>query len=158
VEVPFADIAREAVDLVRGQLSAGGVLVQIDDDLPTVHVDRMRMVEMMQNLLDNAAKFMGPAVKPTIVVGRRAARRDGAVVLFVKDNGIGIECAHHEKVFELFTKLDPRSNGTGMGCARAKRIVEVHGGRIWVESDGAGKGSTFCFTLPVAGTVESVNG
>ncbi len=70
-------------------------------------------------------------------------------VLFVRDNGAGIAPEYHEKVFGLFERLDPgASDGTGIGLALVKRIVEVHGGRVWVESEGIGHGSTFCFTLP----------
>ncbi len=75
-------------------------------------------------------------------------RDAGAPVFYVRDNGIGIDPQYHEKVFGLFERLDPgSSDGTGIGLALAKRIVEVHGGRIWVESVGKGQGSTFCFTL-----------
>ncbi len=70
------------------------------------------------------------------------------MALYVRDNGIGIDPAHHARVFELFHRLDPRVEGTGLGLALARRIVETHGGRIWVESAGAGRGSTFCFSLP----------
>jgi len=68
--------------------------------------------------------------------------------LFVRDNGIGIDPKYHEKVFGLFDKLDPQSEGTGIGLALVKRIVEVHGGHIWLESAGAQAGTTFYFTLP----------
>jgi signal transduction histidine kinase len=69
-------------------------------------------------------------------------------VFFVRDNGIGIEAPFREKVFSLFEKLDPDSEGTGVGLALVRRIIEVHGGRIWIESPGRGRGTTFAFTLP----------
>jgi signal transduction histidine kinase len=69
-------------------------------------------------------------------------------VLFVADNGIGINPRHQEKVFELFHKLDPKAEGTGVGLALVRRIVQGHGGRVWIESEGAGRGTTVCFALP----------
>jgi signal transduction histidine kinase len=71
-------------------------------------------------------------------------------VFYVQDNGIGIDPKYQQKVFGLFEKLDPAAAGTGIGLALVKRIVEVHGGSIWVESAGSGCGTTFCFTLPDA--------
>ncbi len=68
-------------------------------------------------------------------------------ILYVWDNGIDIDPCYHDRVFGLFDKLDQKAEGTGVGLAIVNRIVEVHGGRIWVESEGAGLGSTFCFTL-----------
>ncbi len=146
-DIPFESIVREAVASVEGRLSAGEVTVDIAPDLPVVHGDRARLVEAVQNLLDNAAKFMGEQAAPHITIGQRGADRDGKPILFVADNGIGIAPAYHQKIFGLFDKLDPHSEGTGIGLALVKRIVEVHGGRIWIESDGADQGATFCFTL-----------
>jgi PAS domain S-box-containing protein len=145
VEVPFAEIAREAVALARGRLDRAAVVVELARDLPTVWGDRTRLVEAMQNLLDNAAKFMGGQPRPRVEVGAR--REDERTVLFVRDNGIGIDPRHHLKVFGLFEKLDPQGEGTGIGLAVVKRIVETHGGTVWVESQGRGHGTTFCFTL-----------
>lgn len=126
---------------------AGNIRVNVEPDLPIVRGDRPRLVEVMQNLIDNAAKFMGDQPAPQIDIGVR--KKNNEHIFFVRDNGIGIQPEYHEKVFGLFDKLDAQSEGTGIGLALAKRIVEVHGGRIWVESEGKGQGSTFCFTLPV---------
>ncbi len=148
--VPFGDVVRDAAALVAGQIQARGVRVEIQDALPAVWGDRPRLVEVVQNLLDNAVKFTGGQAEPRVEVG---ARRDGArTVFYVRDNGIGIDAQYQEKVFGLFDKLDAKSGGTGVGLALVKRIVEVHGGRIWVESEGAGSGAAFCFTLAEGAT------
>ena len=144
--VSLDELAREAAELVRGRLAARGIGIEIQSGLPIVQGDRGRLLEVLQNLLDNAAKFMGDQVAPRVEIGAR--RENGETIAFVRDNGMGIEPQHHERVFGLFDKLDPKADGTGVGLALAKRIVELHKGRIWVESRGAGTGSTFCFTLP----------
>jgi signal transduction histidine kinase len=146
--VAFAAIVQEAVELVQGRIEAGGAQIEIQPDLPTVQGDRARLVEVMQNLIDNACKFMGDQPAPCITIGQSGTDRDGKPIVFVRDNGSGIDPQYHDKVFGLFNKLAPRSEGTGIGLALAKRIVEVHGGRIWVESQGLGQGTTFYFTLP----------
>jgi signal transduction histidine kinase len=142
--VAIAELAREAIALVRGRL-APAARVDVADDLPVVMADRARLLEVMQNLIDNAARFSARRDEPLIDVGRR---RDGdQEVIFVRDNGIGVDPRYHERVFGLFDKLDADGEGTGVGLALARRIVELHGGRIWVESEGEGHGATFCFTL-----------
>jgi PAS domain S-box-containing protein len=144
VEVPFGDLVSEALELVHGQLNERQVQVKVEADLPVVHVDRVRMVEVLQNLIVNAVKFMGDREDPIIEIGMKTIN-DGQI-FFVKDNGIGIAPEYYKKVFGLFDKLDAKSEGTGIGLALVKRIVEVHGGTIWVESE-IGKGATFFFTL-----------
>jgi two-component system, chemotaxis family, sensor kinase Cph1 len=147
-EVHPEDLVNEALELLFGTIVQYKLDVQIAPDLPVLYVDRHRLLEVFQNLIENSVKYMGDQAHPRIEVG---SRKDGEeTVLFVRDNGIGIDPAYHERIFELFSKLDPRTDGTGIGLALVKRIIEVHGGRIWVESDGAGHGSTFCFTLPCA--------
>jgi signal transduction histidine kinase len=143
--VSFETLAKDAVDLVGGRLRDRGVTVTIEPNLPVVYGDRGRLLEVVQNLLDNAAKFMGDEPAPRIRIGVRDD--NGETVLFIEDNGLGIDPAHHERIFGLFDKLDPNAEGTGVGLALVKRIVELHGGRIWVESGGA-LGATFCLTLP----------
>jgi PAS domain S-box-containing protein len=146
VSISFGELAQDAAELVQGQIMEKGVAVHIGDDLPTVFGDRQRLLEVLQNLIDNACKFMGNQKEPRIEIGQDGME-DGKPVLFVRDNGIGIAPEHYERVFGLFNKLDAKSDGTGIGLALVKRIVEVHGGRIWVQSE-AGSGSTFYFTLP----------
>jgi signal transduction histidine kinase len=143
--VPFARVVEDAVALQRPQLQQRGIELVVDAALPSVYGDRLRIVEVVQNLLENAAKFMGDQPKPRIRIG---ARFGDEPVLLVQDNGIGIEPRHQDKIFGLFQKLDPEAEGTGVGLALVKRIVEVHGGRVWVESAGRGQGTTVCFTLP----------
>ncbi|HTP11077.1 MAG TPA: ATP-binding protein, partial [Anaerolineae bacterium] len=146
--MPFAAIVHEAIDLVQGRIAARAVQIDVQPDLPVVQGDRMRLVEIIQNLLDNACKFMGDQAAPQITIGCSGTDQDGKPILFVRDNGSGIDPKYHEKVFGLFDKLDPQSEGTGIGLALVKRIVEVHGGHIWLESAGAQAGTTFYFTLP----------
>jgi signal transduction histidine kinase len=148
--VPLAEIAQEAIMLAQGRIAARGVQIEVQPDLPLVQGDRARLVEVVQNLIDNACKFMGDQPEPRITIGRSGTDRDGRPIVFVRDNGCGIDPQYHDKVFGLFDKLDPRSEGTGIGLALVKRILEIHGGRIWVESAGANMGSTFYFTLPAA--------
>jgi signal transduction histidine kinase len=143
--IPFGEIVSDAYASVESRVSERGIRMMVTSDLPVVKGDRIRLVEAVQNLLDNAAKFMGDQPDPTIEIG--AESRDDEYLFFVRDNGIGIEPRFHQKIFELFDKLNPNIDGTGIGLALVKRIVEVHGGRIWVESE-PGKGATFYFTLP----------
>jgi len=148
VRVPFDDLVRDALDTVHGQLQARHITVRSQPDLPSVHGDRQRLTEVLQNLIDNAVKYMGDQPDPRIEIGQRGAE-DNKPIFYVKDNGIGIAPEYHERIFGLFNKLDARSEGTGVGLALVKRIIEFHGGRIWVESE-LGKGSIFYFTLPVS--------
>jgi signal transduction histidine kinase len=142
-----AELAREASQLVAGQLEARGVQVNIAPNLPLVSGDRPRLVEVFQNLIDNAVKFMGDQPAPCVDIGMR--EDEAGPVFFVRDNGSGIAARYHQRIFGLFERLEQNTEGTGVGLALVKRIIEVHGGRIWVESDGPGQGSTFYFTLPL---------
>ena len=141
--VPFEEIVQDALAQLEGQLTRGNIEVDVGGDLPTVRGDRTRLIEVVQNLVDNATKFMGDQPEPKIEIG---VKKDGEDIFFVRDNGIGIDSKYHERIFGLFNKLDQTVEGTGIGLALVKRIVEYHGGRIWVESE-AGKGATFYFTL-----------
>ena len=145
-EIDFGQLTQEAVETLDARLRSSHINVKISPNLPIVYGDRIRLREVLENLIDNAAKYMGEQRNPLIEVGVRDQEK--APVIYVRDNGIGIEEKYHARIFTLFEKLNPTIEGTGIGLALIKRIVEIHGGRIWVESDGPGKGSTFCFTIP----------
>lgn len=148
LELSFIEMVNEAMDIVHGRLEERGITVHVQPNLPSIYGDKPRIMEVLQNLLDNAAKYMGDQINPAVEIGQRGWEND-MPVFYIRDNGIGIASEHHERVFGLFNKLDAKSEGTGVGLALVKRIVEIHGGRIWVESE-LGKGSTFLFTLPPA--------
>jgi len=148
VRVTFRQLVDEVLSTVAGRIAECGVTVTVGDGEVVLFGDRVRLAEVLQNLLDNSCKFMGDQPAPRIEIGFEP--RAGETVFFVRDNGIGLDPRHQGKVFGLFEKLDPRAEGTGIGLAIVKRIVEVHGGRIWVESPGVGKGAAFFFTLPDA--------
>ena len=148
--VPAGELVQEALRLVHGRRAAGRVRVEVAGSLPAVFGDRARLVQVFQNLLDNAMKFAADAADPLVTVEARPPV-EGKAVLTVRDNGIGIAPRHRDRVFDIFEKLDPRAEGSGVGLALVKRVVESHGGRVWLESEGRGAGTTACFTLPLAG-------
>jgi PAS domain S-box-containing protein len=148
VSVTFRELVDESFGAVAGRIAERGVTVSVNGPDITLCGDRLRLAEIWQNLVDNACKFMGNQAEPHIEIGVETG--EAGVVFHVRDNGIGVDPRYQTKVFGLFEKLDPKAEGTGIGLALVKRIVEVYGGRIWVESDGPGRGSNFLFTLPGA--------
>lgn len=138
-------LVREALDLVAGALANRPVAVHVPAVPIQLRGDRPRLIEVFQNLLDNAAKFLGDQPAPRIEIGVEEAR--GEWVVFVRDHGLGIDPRYQQKLFGLFEKLQTGTPGSGIGLALVKRIVEVHGGRIWAESAGPSRGATFRFTL-----------
>lgn len=144
--VSLRQLVQEALQRLHEKLQTKGISVKVATELPVVYGDRVRLLEVFESLIENAATYTSDREQPLIEIGAR--REDGQEVVFVRDNGPGIDPRYHNRIFELFEKLDPGTEGTGIGLALAKRIVEMHGGRIWVESEGQGRGSTFCFTIP----------
>jgi PAS domain S-box-containing protein len=146
VRMPFSDLAREAAGLLDTTLRDRGITLVIPDTLPVISGDRVRLLQVMTNLLDNAVKFMGDQKKPRIEIG--ILDDFGTPLFFVKDNGMGFKSENLQKGFGLYERFNPDIPGTGIGLATVKRVIEAHGGKIWIESKGEGKGTTVCFTLP----------
>ena len=145
-DIPLGTLVGEVLELFSGRLESRGIAVRVSADLPLLRGDRRRLGEVLQNLLENSVKYMGGQPEPYIEIGSR--RENGETVCFVRDNGMGIAPEDRDRTFELFGKLDEDSEGSGLGLAIVRRIVEAHEGRIWIESEGHGKGATFCFVIP----------
>lgn len=146
--VDLDGVLERAVYNLQDTLGASEATITYDA-MPTVVADESLMLQVLQNLLSNAMKFRGPDA-PRIHVG--AVREDGAWRLWVHDNGIGIAPEFHQRIFVIFQRLHPREQyeGTGIGLALCKKIVEQRGGRIWLDS-APGQGTTFHFTIPDLG-------
>ena len=147
-DVSLETIVREAIDFLVIPVIERKATLEIDPGLPGVHVDPDRIREVYVNLIENAIKFTRPPDHPKIRIGKQ--EDNGETVFFVQDQGMGIDPQYSSKIFRLFEKLDGQSGGTGIGLSLVERIITCHGGRVWVESEGPGKGTSICFTLPHA--------
>lgn len=143
----LTNIARQAIELIATKVDDTGVKI-IVEDMPLVKGDKIRLVEVYLNLVENSIKFMVDQKSPRIEIGARV--ENGETCFYVADNGDGIAAEYQKLVFGLFERLNAYREGTGIGLALVKRIIEVHGGKVWVESDGAGCGSKMLFTLPAS--------
>jgi len=151
-EVDIQDMLKDVRAELEYLLSAASIRFVMVDPFPKVLCLPKRIRQVFVNLIDNAIKYMGPVEDPQIRVGCQDA--GDRWQFYVQDNGMGIAPEHHEKVFQIFHRLkssdDDARRGTGVGLAIVKKIVESHGGDVWVESEGEQKGSIFYFTLPKA--------
>ena len=138
-------IVVKALANLKAAIADSGVVVT-HDPMPTLSVDGIQIIQLLQNLIGNAIKFRGTE-PPKIHVGLEDKGENW--LLYVRDNGIGLDMQFKERIFIIFQRLHTKGEypGTGIGLAVCKRIVERHGGRIWVESE-PGKGATFFFTIP----------
>jgi signal transduction histidine kinase len=143
--VPLTEVVDEVLAGFGDRIRAAGVKVARHDQ-GAVWAIRTELEQVVSNLVGNAVKYIGDTADPQIEIG--AVERSGWLECYVRDNGIGIEPAYHQQVFEIFQRLKELSvEGTGVGLAIVKKIVEAVGGRVWVES-AKGHGSTFFFTWP----------
>ena len=144
--VNMEELVAEVLKSFEIAIEESGAAIIIDP-LPLILGDRLQIARLMANLIENAIKYRGTQ-RPRILISSQ--RKNDDTVFLVRDNGIGIDPAHVERIFDLFYRApEGPANGTGIGLAIAKKMVEEHGGRIWVESN-FGEGSTFYFTLPAA--------
>ncbi len=142
--VSISSIAKRAVQRVRRKYDAPNIILDISDKIPDVEVDAVRIEQVLYNLLENALKY-SPAGSEVRVFGRQ---EKASLVLGVSDQGVGIAPGNQQKLFEPFARLEESvTAGVGLGLVVCKRLVEAHGGRIWVESK-PGEGSTFLFSIP----------
>ena len=147
-EVPLKTVVESAMDLVAGRIGKNRIKLKFTSPPVMLYGHLQRFVQLYQNLIDNSAKFMGNQPEPFIEIGSYLdEEKNSAIILYVKDNGAGIDPRFSHKIFGLFEKLDNNTEGTGIGLALVRRIVEVHGGSVWFVSEGIDKGTTFCFTL-----------
>jgi light-regulated signal transduction histidine kinase (bacteriophytochrome) len=142
----FTGVVETALANLQGSLKESEAIVTLDA-LPTVMADRGQITQLFQNLIGNALKYRRPEAAPNVHIG--VQRHEGEWLFSVRDNGIGIGKEFFDRIFILFQRLHTRVQytGTGIGLAICKKIVERHGGRIWVESE-PGNGATFLFTIP----------
>ncbi|RJP59809.1 MAG: PAS domain S-box protein [Candidatus Auribacter fodinae] len=144
--IDFKALIDEAKQMFEERLRSKNIAVIADEHFPAITGDRKRLLEVMVNLIDNAVKYIGNTPEPRIKIGSYKDGNDS--VIYIEDNGMGMNPKYFDKVFNLFEKLDHATEGSGIGLALVKRIIDVHGGRIWIESDGEGKGCSFHFTIP----------
>jgi PAS domain S-box-containing protein len=143
-EIDLKDLIEETLRMMAERFKDANIRVDMEAEFPKVVGDSMRLREVLENLLDNATRYIGNEPNQ-ISIGCR--QQGPETVFYVKDNGIGIDPRYFDSIFELFRRHVKMIEGNGVGLAITKGIIEAHGGRIWVESEGEGKGSCFCFTL-----------
>lgn len=150
-QVSSREIIENVVNDLEAMLKAKKVKLILAEDLPFIYCDPEKIYHVFQNLIENAVKYLGDTPSPRIEI--RYLDIGCAHQFSVSDNGIGIDPENHERVFKKFQRLKEAKDekGTGLGLAIVKRIVERHGGKVWVESE-LGKGATFVFSLPKCGT------
>ncbi len=156
IVVNLSTIINESLLRFSKRIKKGKINIELDDEFPDVEVEFNRMIQLFDNLIGNCLKFMGSQSSPQIKIGVTSQNSE-YVKVFVRDNGIGIPKDSQKKVFNLFTRasnISENIEGSGIGLAQVKRIVELHEGKIWLESE-VGKGTTISFTLPISQLITS---
>jgi signal transduction histidine kinase len=146
-DVSSLEIVKHVSSGLQDRLQEKGAKLIVAHNLPTIYCDRKQIYQVFENLLVNAIKFSRRTANPRIEIGYEDGGSHNQ--FYLRDNGIGIDPEHHRKIFEIFQRVERMEDeeGTGLGLAIVEKIVENHGGKVWVESE-KGNGATFYFTLP----------
>jgi len=146
--VALGDVIGDALQSLRMDAREVAADILVADGLPTVLGDPMELTRLFQNLMGNAIKYCSADRSPKVEIGWH--ERGNEYLVWVKDNGMGIAPEHHDRAFQIFQRLVPKDayEGSGIGLAICKKIVEHYGGQIWIESE-IGQGSTFFMTFPI---------
>jgi len=148
IPISFKQLIDDALDLTAGSISENNINIKVDNIDLTLLGDHSEFIQIWQNLIENSIKYRGTQPNPLIEIGIHNI--NSTPTFYVKDNGVGIESKYNDKIFDIFEQLDPSIDGSGLGLALIKRIVELYQGTIYVESEGPGQGACFLFTLPEA--------
>ncbi|MFK5949965.1 MAG: ABC transporter substrate-binding protein [Methylococcales bacterium] len=146
--ISFKQLIADVLKLTAGSISKNKINIQVDDIDLTLQGDHYELTQIWQNLVENSIKYMGKQSNPIIEIGIHQINEK--TIFYVRDNGIGIEPQYNEKIFDIFEQLNPSVDGSGLGLALIKRIVELYQGTIYIESKGLEQGACFLFTLPEA--------
>ncbi len=147
VDIPVTELVEDVARLLSATIAEHQADIQIQPSMPIVQGDPVRIGQVFQNLIENAIKYRRKNHPPVIRIG--FDMRSDSAVFFVQDNGMGIAPEDRHEIFEAFKQLDKRHSGYGLGLSVVKRIVEAHGGTIWIESTDHNSGATVRFTLPI---------
>jgi PAS domain S-box-containing protein len=153
--VSFSEIVNEVITEFKEQISSMGATVATAKTFPRVYVDRAMIVQVLADLIQNSIKYRDKTVPLKIEIGHYLSENE--TVFFVRDNGPGIDASEAEKVFALFYRGTMEGEGSGIGLTIVKKIIEAHGGRIWVQQGQPLKGTTMCFTLPQQSDTKKVD-
>lgn len=142
------EIVRIASNMAIGRLRTQNAKLIVEEALPTIFGDRNRFIQVFENLIDNAIKYLGDQEEPLVEI--KSLIKNGYQQFMVIDNGSGMDATSLEKLFTPFERFDSNTKGTGLGLFMIKKIVESHNGTLKASSEGKGKVATFTITLPVA--------